>query len=81
MICFYCAKVYVAVLDTQTGELVWFYQFEGNVEDYWLKEPAFHPTRRILVWLEQYGNDGENFNSKEDCGMWLVACGDDECRQ
>ena len=70
--CFYANKVYVIVMDVHTGELIWFHQFEGDVQDYIVRKPLFHPSRRILAWLEQLGKDGDDFNSREECGMWIV---------
>lgn len=72
MACFYSSKVYVCVMDVNTGELLWFRQFEGDVSNYIVGKPLFHPNRRILAWKEQLGGDGDSAYEMEECGIWVV---------
>jgi hypothetical protein len=71
MACFYASKVYVCVMDVQSGELIWFHQFEGDISHYVVEKPLFHPHRRILTWLEERTEDGDSYQ-KEMNSMWIV---------
>src|SRR3954465_4201140 len=71
MACFYTSRAYIAIMDVGTKELVWFHQFEGAVEKYVVRKPLFHPTRRILAWVEHLGKEGEDSNEKW-AGLWMV---------
>jgi hypothetical protein len=73
LVCFYVTKVYIAVFDVESGNLRWCHRLKGKGGDYWMEKPAFHPTRPLMAWIEQYGKDGkEDFEPYRDCGVYIV---------
>jgi len=71
MACFYADKVYVCVMDVQSGDLIWFHQFKGDVSNYVVRKPLFHPYRKVLTWMEELREDDDGYQ-KEVHSMWMV---------